>query len=111
MSSRTARRCRHKRLARIAAQRPDKRARDAARTLVQWQVEARRRARSLGAPGVWDLARAPQIREVAHGLDPTGELQSDLDRVCAEEVAAVAGRHLVGASRPLADRRRHERAG
>jgi hypothetical protein len=108
--SRTARRYRHKRLARIVALAAERRASEAARTLVGLQAEARRRARSLGAAAVWDLARSSEIDEVINRLDPTGGLQSDLDQVCAEAIAEVAGRHLVRGSRPLADRSRCEQA-
>ena len=110
MPSRTARRYRHRRLARIAALAPDARAREAARTLVGLQAEARRRAQSLGAPAVWELARSIEINELIKRLDPTGGLRADLDRVCAEAIAEVAGRHLVRGSRPLADRSRSEPA-
>jgi hypothetical protein len=111
VSSRTVRRARHKWVARIEAQPQDKTAKEAAGILVQWWAEARRRARSLGAPAVWTLARDPDIHQVAQKLDPTGGLRADLNWICAEAVAEVAGRHLVGGSRPLADRSRRERAG
>ncbi len=81
---------------------------EAARLLVQWRSDARSRGRSLGAPAVWALARDPYNREVAHRLDPTGGLQSDLDRLCAEAVAEFAGHHLVQGGRPVADRHRRE---
>lgn len=110
MRTRSARRAHHKRLVRIALDRPGDRSRQAAGILVQWRAEARRRARSLDAPAVWALAGSFDIQEVARHLDPTGALQADLDRVCAEAVAEVAGRHLVRGSRPLADRSRRERA-
>lgn len=45
---------------------------------------------------------------IGRRLEPTGGLRADLDRVCAEAVAGVAGRHLVCGSRPLADRSRRE---
>ena len=111
MPSRTVRRARRKSLARIDAAPLDRMARQAAETLIRWRAEARHRARSLGAPAVWDLARDAGIQEVARRLDSTGGLYAELERVCAEAVADIAGRHLVGASRPLADRRRHERTG
>jgi hypothetical protein len=110
MPSRTARRSQHKRLRRIDAKPTDKRAREAARILVAWQEEARERAGSLGAPAAWALAHNCTIQQVAQHLDPTGGMQADLNRVCAEAVAEVAGRHLVRGSCPLADRSRRERA-
>jgi hypothetical protein len=57
---------------------------------------------------VWALAQDPDIQEASKRLDPTGALQADLNRVCAEAVAEVAGRHLVQASRPFPDRRRRD---
>jgi hypothetical protein len=73
---------------------------------VQWRREANRRAGSLDAPAVWGLANDPEVRAVAAVLDPQGELQADLNRVCAEAVARQAGGSLVRGSRPLADRSR-----
>ncbi len=108
MSSRTARRSHHKRLARISAQATDRRTREAAWMLLGLQAEARRRAHSLGAAAVWELVRSVKLNEVLEQLDPTGGLRADLERVCAEAIAEVAGRHLVQASRPLADRFRRE---
>ena len=72
--------------------------------LTRWRAEARRRADDLGAPAVWALGRSR--RPLALALDPTGELAEELARVCAEAVAHAAGPHLVGGSRPLADRSR-----
>ena len=109
MPSRTVRRSRHKRLARNEAQLLDRNAQEAVRRLIQWRAEARQRARSVGAPAVWALAEDPDIQELAKRLDPTGGLQADLNRVCAEAVSKVAGRHLVRGSRPLADRGRRDR--
>lgn len=109
MPSRGARRYRRKHLARVELMPPERKSRLAAWTLGQWQREARRRARHLGAPAVWALARDPYNQELAHALDPTGGLAADLDRVCAEAIAEFAGRHLVQVGRPLADRRRRER--
>jgi hypothetical protein len=111
MPSRTVRRYRRKHLARIDAQPLDRRSLEAARILGQWRADARERARSLGAPAVWALVQDPDIQRVAQRLDPSGELYADLNRVCAEAVAEVAGRHLVRGSRPLADRSRRESAG
>ena len=81
-----------------------KRQAEAVRQLLNWQREARRRARAWDGPAVWDLARSPQRQLVAALLDPSRELQADLNRVCAEAVAAEAGQSLVRGSRPLADR-------
>ncbi len=111
MSSRTVRRSRHKRLARLDSEPPEKRSQEATRFLVQWRAEARRRAQSLGAPAVWALAQDPDIQEASRRLDPTGVFQADLNRVCAEAVAELAGRHLVRGSCPLADRSRREQTG
>jgi hypothetical protein len=111
MRSRTVRRARHKRLARLDAKTSEERAQDAARVLVQWRAVARERARSLGAPAVWALAHDPDNQTTVQHLDPSGALQADLNRVCAEAVAEVAGRHLVCVSSPLADRSRRELAG
>ncbi len=108
MPSRTARRARHKRLARLDAAPLDRKAREATRWLLLWRDEARHRARWLGAPAVWALAHDPEIRQLAQHLDPNGGLLSELERVCAEAIADIAGRHLVRPSRPLADRRRHD---
>ena len=105
MSSRSARRRQHKRLAEVG-QLTTRALRDAeaARLLLVWRDEARRRAASLGAPAVWALADSTAVQTLAVRLDRSGELLSELRRVCAEAVAEVAGRHLVRASRPLADR-------
>ena len=64
------------------------------------QAEARRRARSLGAPAVWDLARSIEINELIYRLDPTGGLRADLDRVCARRSPrSPAGNWSEGAAR------------
>jgi hypothetical protein len=86
------------------------RSRAAARLLLAWRKEARRRARWLGEPAVWALADSPAVRAKARAADPSGELLSELRRVCAEAIAEVAGSHLVRGSRPLADRRRQSSA-
>jgi hypothetical protein len=78
--------------------------------LLNWRIEARRRARDLGALAVWALADDPNVQALANEVDPSGELLSDLHRVCAEAIAEEAGRHLLGGSRPLADRRRRVKA-
>jgi hypothetical protein len=106
----SARRKQHKRLGRLQQRWSDGAAKPTATELLQkWQSEARR-ARDLGAPAVWDLTRYPSVLATAHAVDPSGELLSELHRVCAEAVAEVAGRHLLGGSRPLADRRRRVKA-
>lgn len=101
MPGRSTHRRRLKRLARMEAMEPSARVDESARLLVEWRREADRRARSLGAPAAWDLARG-YARDVT--LDPKDDLQADLNRVCAEAVARQAGGCLVRGSRPLADR-------
>lgn len=81
-----------------------------ARILVQRRAEARQRARLLGAPAVWVLARDPGIQEVAQHLDPSGGLQAEVNRACAGVAAEVVGRPLVRGGRPLADRSYREQA-
>jgi hypothetical protein len=107
MPSRSVRRRQHKQLERLHDLMPSGREAEAAGRLLGWRREANRRARSLAAPPVWGLANDPRVRGVAAALDPGGELQADLDRVCAEAVAGeAAGGCLVRGSRPLADRGR-----
>jgi hypothetical protein len=107
MPTRSARRKQHKRFARF-----DKLAGEAVRRkkatelLREWRTEARRRAWHLGGPAVWALAASPSVRAVAQQVDSSGELLSELHRVCAEAVAEAAGHHLLSGSRPIADRRR-----
>ena len=72
--------------------------------LRRWRAEAAWRARDLGAPAVWALAA--EVGAEAEALDPSGELASDLARVCAEAIAGVARGHLVRGSRSLADQAR-----
>ena len=79
---------------------------EATRLLLAWRREANNRAGKLDAPPVWGVANSPTVRKVAATLDPKGELQADVNRVCAEAVAAKVGRFLVRGSRPLADRGR-----
>ena len=104
MPSRSVRRRRHKAVARLCHLSPPRRDSESARRLIDWRREADRRTRDGGAPPVWDLARDPTVRATAEALDPGGELQADLDRICAEAVAREAGGCLVKGSRPLADR-------
>jgi hypothetical protein len=109
MPERSVRRRRHKQLARLRELPSARRQAEAALRLVAWRREARRRAGSLAAPSVWALPKDPSIRAAVAALDPGGELQADLRRVCAEAVAGAAGPALVGGSRPLADRARLSR--
>ena len=104
MPSRSSRQRHHRRLARIAALGPGPRRAMAAGYLARWRAEANRRADDLGAPAVWELEA--RHRPLALALDDSGELAGELGRVCAEALARAAGRHLVGVSRPLADRAR-----
>jgi hypothetical protein len=107
MPTRSARRKQNKRQARLKLlSTAEGRQRRAAQLLLGWQAAARRRARDLGAPAAWTLTRYPAVLAAARQLDPSGELLAELHRVCAEAVAEFAGRHLLGGSRPLADRRR-----
>jgi hypothetical protein len=107
MPSRSVRRKLHKRLARLETRATDAfNVRTASDLLIGWRAEARRRARDLGAPAVWALADSPSVRAIARRVDPSGELLSELRRVCAEAIAEETGSHLVGGSRPAADRRR-----
>jgi hypothetical protein len=107
MPSRSVRRKQHKRVARFEKPRSDLALpQTATELLLGWRAEARRRAARLGAPAVWALAASSSVQAIAGKVDPSGELLSELRRVCAEAVAEVAGYHLVGGSRPLADRRR-----
>jgi hypothetical protein len=108
MPSRSARRRRSKHIAHVVARAAGldeggRRAR-AAWYLARWRAEAHRRADDLNAAAVWALNDDKQA--LARALDPTGELAGDLARACAEAVARAAGHHLVGGSRPLADRSR-----
>jgi hypothetical protein len=104
MSSRTHRRRQNLQLQRVLSLSPEHRQAEGARLLTQWRVEADRRADDLGAPQVWDLLFSK--RDIAWELDFSGELAAELSRVCAEAIGRVLGRHLVGGSRPLADRSR-----
>jgi hypothetical protein len=110
MSSRSVRRRQHHRLERVQEIPLDERRSEAARLLLAWRQEARSRACRLDAPAVWALAADPAIRGLAAALDPGGELQADLNRICAEAIAAAAGPSLVRGSRPLADRGRLTRS-
>lgn len=109
MPSRTVRHRRNKRLAALAALTELGREEAGRGYLLGWRREARRRAATLGAPAVWGLARDPRVTAVARALDPGGGLHAELNRVCAEAVAAEAGRPLLAGSRPPADRDRQTR--
>ena len=106
MAARSVRRRQHKQTARLATLPERQRQAEAQYWLARWSREARRRATFLSAPEVWDLARSPGVQHQAAALDPSGELQQDLERVCAEAIAAVVDRSLVPSSRPVAAGRR-----
>jgi hypothetical protein len=63
--------------------------------LSNWRIEARRRAKFLGAPSVWQLANDPHIQAVIRKLNSTGELLADLRRVCAEAIADVVDHRML----------------
>ena len=104
MPTRRSRQRLHRHLAHIAGLGPGARRDLGTGHLARWRAEANRRADDLGAPAVWELEA--RYRPLALALDPSGELAGELSRVCAEAFARAAGRHLVGVSRPLADRAR-----
>src|SRR5262245_12100363 len=106
MPARSARRRQHKRLGHLPSLTDGQRRVVASWHLRRWRKEVLRRAQNLGAPAVWALAAEVQAKAAA--LDPSGELAADLQRVCAEAIASVAGRHLVSGSRPVAERARME---
>ena len=103
MRSRTVRRRKHKELQRLLALHPGQRTVVANQMLSIWQREARRRAHWLGARAVWQLPNDPHIQAAIHALDPTGELLTDLRRVCAEAIAEVADRRMVRRFTPCLD--------
>ena len=106
MPSRSVRRRQHKRLVNVGKLTiPALLSAEATRMLLAWRADARQRAASLGAPAVWALAESAAVQELAAHLDRSGELMTELRRVCAEAVAEVAGAHLMSRSRRLADRR------
>lgn len=88
----------------IEALPPEGRFREGLRLLDGWKAEARRRANDLDEPGVWMLMKT-KARVIA-ACDPAGELASELSRICHEALARVFGPHLMGGSRPVADRSR-----
>ena len=110
MPSRSVRRRKNKRLARVGQLTPEGRTFAAMQSLLGWKVEARKRAQTLSAPEVWALAADPRNRELANRLDESGDLLADLQRICAEAVAEMAESRLLTASRPAADRVRLRRS-
>jgi hypothetical protein len=104
MVSRTVYRRLQRSVRRISRRAPSRLVAEEVRFLQECRAKARRRADDLGAPAVWDVAK--DARPKALALDPTGELMAEVNRLCADEVAAVAGPHLVRGSRPAADRAR-----
>lgn len=109
MSSRSARRRKHKQLQRLAELPDGQKPQVAALVLAGWQIEARRRARSLSTPTVWGLALDSHTQAITEILDSTGELKTDLHRVCAETVSEAAGQRLLLLGRPSVERPRCKR--
>ena len=109
MPSRSVRRRKHKELERLQELPKQHKPRVAALVLASWQIEARRRGRFLHTPPVWSLAADTHTQAVAAALDPTGELQRDLNRVCADTVAQNAAQQLISTPRPTSDRPRWTR--
>jgi hypothetical protein len=95
MCSRGVRRRKHKHLRHLLTLHDGNRLQVASQLLANWQREARRRVKWLGAPAAWRLTTDPHIRAVIRQLDPTGELLADLRRVCAEAIAEKVDRRLV----------------
>ena len=60
----------------------------------------------MGAPAVWALADNAAVQALARRVDPSGELLSDLRRVCAEVVAEAEGHYLKTGKPVLAERPR-----
>jgi hypothetical protein len=106
MVARATRRKRIKQLKRLVTLPREQRRQEGLRLLLAWDREARRRAGDLNAPPVWDLVRSQQIQAICQAVDPTGVLLADLGWVCTEAVAKPADRHLLGGSKPLAERSR-----
>ncbi len=103
MASRSVRRRKHKELQRLQELPRRQKPGVAAMVLASWQIEARRRGRFLHTPAVWALAADPHIHAVAAALDPTGELQADLNRLCADTIAQNAAQQLIATPRPASD--------
>lgn len=110
MSSRSTRRRRHKRHARVTSLPVEASRAEAARLLAAWQSQARSRAGRLSAATAWSLA-GPAVEARALALDATGELLAELHRLIAEAIAEAAAQPLVSVSKPAAERSRlhHER--
>jgi hypothetical protein len=108
MPTRTKWRKRAKRLHELQELPATRRSETAGKCLESWRSQARWRARSLHRPPVSDLRQNPAILAKIAIIDPNGdlELKADWDRVCADSIAEVAGRHLTAGSRPAADRAR-----
>jgi hypothetical protein len=102
MPSRSVRRRQNKHLQRLHDLPTAERDARAAQRLLEWRREAYRRARSLSEPEVWALAHDPRVQATAAALDPSGELQAELNRICAEAVASAAG-GMVRPSPPKAE--------
>ena len=109
MPSRSVRRRRHKEVQRLQELPKQHKPHVAALVLAGWQTEARRRGRFLHTRPVWSLAADTHIQAVAAALDPTGELQRDLNRLCADTVAQNAAQQLISTLRPTSDRPRWKR--
>ena len=95
MPSRSTRRRQHKAQGRAAALPREARRAEAARLLVEWHAEARRRAGRLGGPSAWAVP-TPAVEAKARAADPSGELLAELRRLIAEAVAGAAGGGLLG---------------
>ncbi|MDY0168393.1 MAG: hypothetical protein RBS80_17725 [Thermoguttaceae bacterium] len=110
MPSRSVRRRKHKEVQRLQELPKQHKPHVAALVLAGWQIEARRRGRFLHTLPVWALAADPHTQAVAAALDATGELQRDLNRVCADTVAQNASSQLLATPRPTGDRPRYQRS-
>jgi hypothetical protein len=108
MLSRTRRRQIAKRLYCLTMMSGDDRVDEGNAYLEDLTREARRRAGRLGARQAWALAHDPNVQARLKLYDPNGSrgLQADVNRICADSIAEVAGRHLTSGSRPAADRAR-----
>jgi deoxyribodipyrimidine photolyase len=107
MRSRGVRRRKHKQLRHLLTLHERQRLAVANQLLTNWQAEARRRAKWLGAPAVWRLTTDPHIQAVIRELDPTGDLLADLRRVCAEVIAQVVDRLMIQSCLPRTVRAAH----
>ena len=109
MPSRSVRRRKHKEVQRLRELPKQQKPGVAAMVLASWQIEARRRSRFLHTAPVWALAADPHVQAVAAALDSTGELHSDLNRLCADTIAQNAAQQLISTPRPASDRPRWKR--